>query len=194
MSEALIDRQQRILQRVAAGEGWREAAKKEGCSDSYSRVIRTRMKKNPIVAKALEEIRQKGCAMAVYDLAVAMKEAEEVIAFAKAHKHPTAYFFAVRHRAHLSGLLIDRVEIATVDLTGALARAEARVLSGTPPTIPAQASTYYDPPASMQSTQAVAIDANQPSAPLPSSRRPIDWRPRIPGNPDTGSADGQATS
>ena len=70
--------------------------------------------------------------MAVYDLTVAMKEAEEVIAFAKQHKHPTAYFFAVRHRAHLSGLLVDRIEVATVDLTGALARAEQRVLDVTP--------------------------------------------------------------
>ena len=100
--------------------------------------------------------------MAVYDLAVAMKEAEEVIEFAKAHKHPTAYFFAVRHRAHLSGLLVDRIEVATVDLTGALARAEKRVLDVMPLSL--------------------------------ESRGPIDWCPRIAGNPDTGPADGQARS
>ena len=164
MSEALTDRQRRIIQRVARGEEWRTAAKAEGCTDSYSRVIRTRMKKNPAVAKALEEIRQKGCAMAVYDLTVAMKEAVEVIEFAKAHKHPTAYFFAVRHRAHLSGLLIDRVEIATVDLTGALAMAEQRVLNQTP--------------------QPLSLE----------SREPIDWRAHIPGNPEAGPADGQVKS
>ena len=87
------------------------------------------MKKNPAVASAIESIQAEGRKAAVYDLAVAMKEANEVIEFAKKHKHPTAYFFAVRHRAHLSGLLVDRFEIATVDLTGALSRAEQRVLN-----------------------------------------------------------------
>jgi hypothetical protein len=63
--------------------------------------------------------------LAVYDLAKAMQEAAEVIEFAKQHKPPTAYFFPVRHRAHLSGLLVDKIQLeATVDLSGALARAE----------------------------------------------------------------------
>ncbi len=132
MNKALTERQERIIQRVASGEDWGAAARAEGCSDSYARVIGARMKKNPAVASALESIQADGRKAAVYDLTVAMKEANEVIAFAKKHKHPTAYFFAVRHRAHLSGLLIDRVEIATVDLTGALSRAEARVLNITP--------------------------------------------------------------
>jgi hypothetical protein len=128
VNEPLNDRRQRILQRVAAGEGWREAARAEGCTDSYSRVVGARMKRNPAVAKAIAEIREAGMKAAVYDLALAMKEAEEVIEFAKKHKHPTAYFFAVRHRAHLSGLLVERVEIATVDLRASIDGARDRVL------------------------------------------------------------------
>ena len=65
--------------------------------------------------------------MAVYDLATAMREAEDVCAFSKLHKNAMAYCKATELRAKLSGLLIDRVEIVPVDLTGALERAERRV-------------------------------------------------------------------
>jgi hypothetical protein len=103
----------------------------------------------PAVASALESIQAEGRKAAVYDLTVAMKEANEVIEFAKRYKHPTAYFFAVRHRAHLSGLLIDRIEIATVDLTAALARAEKRVLDVSP--LPSSSSRLIEGPADIES-------------------------------------------
>jgi len=70
--------------------------------------------------------------MAVYDLATAMREAEDVCAFAKLHKNAMAYGKGTELRAKLSGLLIDRVEIVTVDLVGALERAERRVVDVTP--------------------------------------------------------------
>jgi hypothetical protein len=129
VSEELTDRQRRYVEHVASGMASRQAAEIVGYSKSFSKVIGHRLKKHSAVKQVVEAIRKEGMKVAVYDLATAMREAEEVIAFAKQHKHPTAYFFAVRHRAHLSGLLIDRIEIATVDLTAALARAEARVLS-----------------------------------------------------------------
>ena len=152
----LPDRQQRIIQRVASGQGWREAARAEGCKDSYARVIRTRMQKNPAVAKAIESIRAEGRKIAVYGLVEAMQEAEDAASFAKLHKNPMANVKACELRAKLSGLLIDRVEVVEVDLTGALARAHARVLT---------------------------IGAIGPTAlPVP-SRGPIDWLPHIPGNP-----------
>ena len=59
------------------------------------------MKKKPSVAKAIDTIRAEGRKLAVYDLARAMAEAEEVIIFAKANKNATAYFKAVEHRAKL---------------------------------------------------------------------------------------------
>ena len=127
MNEALTDRQRRIIQRVAAGADWRAAAKAEGCTDSYARVIGHRLRKKPVMVKMLEAIQSKGREIAAYDLAKAMQEAAEVIEFAKRHKHPTAYFFAVRHRAHLSGLLVDRIQVETVvDLKGALIEARTR--------------------------------------------------------------------
>ena len=165
-SERLTDKQERYAQYLAAGMESQAAAKKAGYSDSFARVAAFRMKHKPSVAKAIDAIQAEGRKLAVYDLAKAMDEAADVIAFAKQHKHPTAYFFAVRHRAHLSGLLIDRVEIATVDLTGALARAEQRVLNQTP--------------------QPLSLE----------SREPIDWRPHIPGSRnadrEAGPADGES--
>lgn len=137
MNEELTDRHRRIIQRVAAGESWRTAAKAEGCTDSYARVIGHRLRKNPVVVKMLEAIQSKGREIAAYDMAKAMDEAADVIEFAKAHRHPTAYFFAVRHRAHLSGLLVDRIELQTsVELKGALLEARVRVFSGYCPHCP----------------------------------------------------------
>lgn len=132
-TERLTDRHMRILQRVVRGEDWRTAARAEGCSDSYSRVLRIRLLKNPAAVRELEAIRDEGRRLAIYDLAKAMQEAADVIEFAKQHKHPTAYFFAVRHRAHLSGLLVDKIQLeTTVDLKGALAEARGRVIDITP--------------------------------------------------------------
>lgn len=38
-----------------------------------------------------------------------------------------AYFKAVEHRAKLSGLLVERVQVSSVDITAALEAAQARV-------------------------------------------------------------------
>ena len=128
-TDKLTDKQARIIQRVARGETWPTAAKAEGCRDSYARVIRTRMRKNPAVMKALEAIRAEGNTLAAYDFARAMQEALEVIDFAKLHKNAMAYFKAVEHRAKLNGFLVDKVEIVNTDLKGALTEARTRVLS-----------------------------------------------------------------
>jgi len=170
------DRWQRIIQRVARGEDWPTAARAECRSGSYARVIRTRMMKNPEVVKAIESIRAEGRKSAAYDLVAAMKEANDAAAFARQHKNPMALVKATELRAKLSGLLVDQVQIVTVDLTGALARAEARVLNATLPPNGALA----------------------PVAPLPlPSKTAIRWRAPIPGDgedQETGPADGQANN
>jgi hypothetical protein len=78
--------------------------------------------------------------MAVYGLVEAMKEAEDAAAFAKANKNSMALMKACELRAKLSGLLIERVEVVEVDLTAALARAEACVFDVTPRTFPSTVS------------------------------------------------------
>ena len=169
MEDALTDKQRRYVENIAKGMPSREAALAAGYSPSFSRVAAHRLGKKSEVSKAIESIQAEGRKVAVYDLATAMKEANEVCNFAKRHKNAMAFCKATELRAKLSGLLIDRVEIATVDLTSALAKAEARVANPPPPTIPAHQSTYYDAP------------------------QGIDWRPRIPGTPVANpAADGES--
>ncbi len=126
----LTDKQRAYVQHVASGMASRQAALAAGYSESFSRVAAHRLGKIPSVVRAKASIQAEGRKLAVYDLAKAMEEAKEVIEFAKLHKHPTAYFFAVRHRAHLSGLLVDKIQLeATVDLKGALIEARGRVFT-----------------------------------------------------------------
>ncbi len=167
MDGQLTDKHRRIVQRVAAGEDWRVAAKAEGCTDSYSRVIGHRLRKNPVVVKMLEAIQSKGREIAAYDLAKAMTEAQEVIDFAKLHKHPTAFFFAVRHRAHLSGLLVDEIHLKTenLDLKGALAEARHRT---------------FGPP--------INITSGQRNTPLSAQQALPDARGTEPDTDSSGSA------
>jgi phage terminase small subunit len=133
----LTDKQRAYAQHVASGMESRAAAKAAGYSESFSRVAAHRLGKIQAVVRAKASIQAEGRKLAVYDLAKAMQEAADVIEFAKQHKHPTAYFFAVRHRAHLSGLLIDKVEIQTsVELKSALLEARGRVFTGYCPHCP----------------------------------------------------------
>lgn len=146
---------------LARGMDSYPAAKAAGYRDTYARVIGTRMQNNPAVTQAIEEIRKKGLEMASYGLVVAMQEALEDHTFAVEKGNAMAAVKATELRAKLAGLLIERHEIVEVDLTGALARAQSRVLTvtGTP------------------------LRAIGPAAlPVP-SKAPIDWRPHIPGNP-----------
>jgi len=126
-TDHLTDKLRRYIENISCGMGSFPAAKKAGYSSSYAKVIATRTKKNPVVAQAIERIRAEGMKMAVFDLAAAMEEAEDAAAFARQHKNPMAYVKATELHSKLSGLLIDRVEITTVDLTGALTAARTRV-------------------------------------------------------------------
>src|ERR1041384_2721084 len=136
MADALTTKQRQYAEHISRGMLSREAALAAGYSPSFSRVAAHRLGKKSEVSKAIESIQAEGRKVAVYDLATAMKEAEDVCAFAKLQKNAMAYCKGTELRAKLSGLLIDRVEIATVDLTSALAKAEARVASPPLPTIP----------------------------------------------------------
>lgn len=124
----LTHKLQLYAENIARGLPSFPAAKAAGYRDSYARVIGRRTKNNPMVAEAIEDIRRRGRELAVYDLATAMAEAEEVCAFAKKHKNAMAYCKGTELRAKLSGLLIERVEVATVDLRSALDGARDRVL------------------------------------------------------------------
>lgn len=146
----LNDRQRKFVEAIARGLSAQDAARSANYSPGYVRKA-SRLLKQPMIAKELELIRAKARDLAAYDVSVAMAEALDDHRFAVQKGNPMAAVKATELRSRLAGLLIDRVEIATVDLTSALAKAEARVLSIT-------------------------------DAPLVTSKKPIDWRPHIPGS------------
>ena len=87
-----------------------------------------RLMKKEIAQEYLGKIQQQSRAMMAYDLSLAMAESLEVIAFAKLKGNAMAYFKAVEHRAKLSGLLIDRIQVEKVDIRSAIIEAEARLV------------------------------------------------------------------
>jgi hypothetical protein len=131
-TERLPDLWRRIIQRVVRGEDWVPAARAEGCSPSYARVIHTRMMKHPVVVRELEAIRSDARREAVYGVVEAMAQAQKGIDLAERHKNPMAFIKGCELRAKLSGLLIERVEVSTVDLKGSLEAARTRVINVTP--------------------------------------------------------------
>lgn len=116
----------KFLELMAGGMSQIDAGMAAGLKSSNSRY---RCLTNPLAIQYLSGIRAESRAIAAYDVSVAMAEALEDHRFAVQKGNAMAAVKATELRAKLSGLLIDRVEIATVDLTGALAKAEARVFN-----------------------------------------------------------------
>ena len=124
----LDERQRRFVQFVAKGIPLKDAARQAGYSEAYSRKTRHLMK-HPGIARELAFIQRETRIALAYDVQAAMREASQAIEFAKQHKNANAYVKGVELRAKLSGLLIDRVEVFTADLKGAIEQAQGRVLT-----------------------------------------------------------------
>jgi hypothetical protein len=141
----LTQRQRKYVESVAAGQDSVTAALAAGYGKAYAQAAASRVGKMPSVARAIEDIRQKGREMAAYDLSRAMQEAQEVIEFAKGTRNAMAYYKAVALRAELSGLLIQQLHIKqeVIDLRSALQEARTRVIN--PPLALCQHPTVVDP-------------------------------------------------
>ena len=106
-----------------------EAGTKAGYA---SRCSAWKAEHNPIVREYLSEIQRNTAVIAAYTATTAMNEAKDGMVFAKDTNNAAAYVKAVELRAKLSGLLIDRVEVFTADLKGALLEASKRIINVTP--------------------------------------------------------------
>lgn len=131
-ADTLTVQQGKYVEGRARGLSPTESALAAGYTRSYSLKAVNRIDRLPAVAQAIAVIQAKARELSVYDLTVAMRESEEVIAFAKEHRNAMAYFKAVEHRAKLSGLLIDRIQVATVDVRSALEEAHRRIRNISP--------------------------------------------------------------
>jgi hypothetical protein len=129
----LDDRQQRAVKWIVGGLSGPEAFRKAGFSDSYARKSSTVLKQ-PVYAAALEAERAMLREQVPYDAPAAVREIDRQIKGALAAKSPN--FMAAAKlldlKCRIYGLIKERIEIATVDLSAALSRAESRVVNGTP--------------------------------------------------------------
>ena len=124
----LTQRQIQFLDQYAKCRNGKDAAISVGYTTSSAPQMAQRTLKNPKAQEYLKSLQSESRAIVAYDLSVAMQESLDVIAHAKLTNNSMAYFKAVEHRAKLSGLLIDRVQVATVDIKGALEEARTRTL------------------------------------------------------------------
>ncbi len=112
---------------LAQGVPSAEAARRSGFSPSYAKKLKRHTKDDRSMQAAFAQAEAIVKEVAQYDVTAAFAEIAEFIEFAKARKNPMAVFKAVELKARLAGLLIERREIVTVDITGALEDARRRV-------------------------------------------------------------------
>src|SRR5512144_2324552 len=127
MSE-LDERQRRVVSWIAGGMSGPEAFRKAGFAPSYARKASIVLRRPAYVA-ALEQERATLREHIPYDAAAAVREIDRQIKGALAAKNPN-YMAAAKLldlKCRLYGLIRERIEIATVNLTAALAKAELRV-------------------------------------------------------------------
>jgi len=123
----LTERQRRLVEFVASGLSVQQAATKAGFSASYARKS-SRLLKHPAIAQAVAAIRTDARREAVYGLVEAVREIDKAIVFGYSVSNPMSVAKLLELKSKLFGLLVDRVEIATVDLKGALEAARNRVV------------------------------------------------------------------
>ena len=120
--------------------------------------------RNPQVIKYLSEIQRNAAVRTGYVVASAMDEAKDAMTFAYKTENASAYVKAVELRAKLSGLLIERVEVFTADLKGALAQAQSRIINVTASIQSAQASLQAQ---SEQAVETPRAEQTNSETPLP---------------------------
>lgn len=124
----LTQKQIKFLDAYAVSHNATDAAMSVGYTKSSAPQMARRTLENPRAVEYLSSLQQGSRAIVSYDIATAMRESLEVIQFAKEKGNAMAYFKAVEHRAKLSGLLIDRIQVEKIDIRSAIYEAEARLV------------------------------------------------------------------
>ena len=124
----LTEKEKALLDHYALHHNGTQAGISAGYTKRSAPQMFQRLMKNQTAQEYLGKIQQQSRAMMAYNLTTAMAESLEVIQYAKEKGNAMAYFKAVEHRAKLSGLLIDRIQVEKVDIRSAIIEAEARLV------------------------------------------------------------------
>jgi len=164
--DKLTDKQRRFVQLYAGGMDKAQAAKTAGYQQGFgAKKAGSRLLKNPDVVKAVESIRSEARQEAVYTLLEAVKEIDKAIAFGYAKGNPMSIAKLLEAKGRLFGLYVDRVQIESIDLKGAMEAAKLRVINLVPqPHSQAQLEQATDPPVRAGAAQweLPAIPGNRP--------------------------------
>ena len=148
--EALDERQLRAVSCVAGGMSPPQAFRKAGFAPSYARKAATVLKR-PAFAAALEQERATLRDQLPYDVPAAVREIDRQIKGALGSKTPNHMAAAklLELKCKIYGMIREKIEVVTVDLAGAIKRAELRIVNLTPSRHPqAQLNTAPDQPVS----------------------------------------------
>lgn len=130
----MTPKQHRLITNVLQGMEFHEAALAAGYSKRTARGIRSRLKmrKDPEVMRALEQVQDQWRKEHHYTFEMAMQEIEAVRDFALENGQAMAAVKAVELRTRISGLYVERRQEIPFDLKGAMDLAAARVINITP--------------------------------------------------------------
>jgi hypothetical protein len=161
----LTPRQDRYVTGVLSGLSETAAARQAGYGLAYSKKAASRVGTIPAVQRAIETAQAALREKAMYDVEQAVQEIDQAITFGYAKSNPMSVAKLLELKAKLYGLLIDRFQEVPVDLRGALLAAERRVIDVT-------------------NVTPLPLDGALAGS--------IGWAPRIPGDAEAGSADGES--
>ncbi len=119
-------RQQRAAELIRNGVKEKQAYLEAGYAPSSARKL-YRLRRLPMITKALMKKDPDKLVFKAYTLDVAMEQAQHAADFAIRQGNANAYVKACELRCKLSGLLVERVEVVAIDLRGAINRATTRV-------------------------------------------------------------------
>ena len=111
----LNERQLKWVERYLSHGDARRAAREAGYSDKNGGKTVSMLKNNPKIKEILAKARDKVVDKLGYTYEVAMEEAKAAADFAMLTKNANAFCKATELRAKLSGLLIERVQVDTVN-------------------------------------------------------------------------------
>ena len=134
----LTPRQQQYVNGVLRGLSKAEAARQANYAPVYSRQAGGRIEKVPGVTAAIQHAQAELRGKTLYDVAQAVKEIDQAIIFGYARQNPMAVAKLLELKSRLHGLLVDKHEVVTVDISGALLAARQRAAQREPrePTMP----------------------------------------------------------
>jgi phage terminase small subunit len=175
-SGELNDQQKSFVQYYTTGLSPQQAAKKAAYSPSYSRKA-SKLLKHPGIAAAIEENQAALRESHGYGPADAVMEIDRMMKGALGSKTPNHMAAAklMELKCKIFGFVRERLEVASVDLRGALAAAESRVLTA------------------INMTNCASSPVKPLTLPANGSTR---WAPHIAGDdePEAGSVDGESVS